>query len=83
MGEIPPEGTEARLHWLVAQAEVAYSRMYGAEFGASCTGHYSDAKEFLYDAIGLAQRLGKQEEADGLTRRLAHIKAVFRGQFSS
>ena len=61
----------------------AYARMYDAEFGTSAAAHYSDAKEFLYDAIGLAQRLGKPEEAERLSHRLAHIKAVFRSQFST
>ncbi len=77
----PPEGTEARLHWLEAQAEDAYSRMYDAGFSgaAAC---YSDAKEFFYDAIGLAMALGKLDEAERLRDRLAHVKAVFRSQFT-
>ncbi len=83
MNQNPPEGTEARLRWLEARAEEAYSRMYDAEFGAPATAHYSNAKEFLHDAIGLAQRLGRPEEADRLALRLAHIKAVFRNQLSS
>jgi hypothetical protein len=44
---------------------------------------YSDAKEALYDAIGLARRLGKVDVAARLERRLAHIKAVFRSQFTT
>jgi hypothetical protein len=83
MSDIPPEGTEARLRWLEARAEEAYSRMYDAPFGAPATALYSGAKEYLYDAITLASQLGKPGEADRLTRRLAHIKAVFRSQFSS
>lgn len=82
MTGIPSEDDETRLRWLEAQAEDAYTRMYDAGFrGAAVC--YSDAKEFLYDAIGLAQRLGKPEEADRLLHRLAHIKAVFRSQFTS
>jgi hypothetical protein len=82
MTRVPSEGSEEKLRWLEAQAEEAYARMYDAGFGgaAAC---YSDAKEFLYDAIGLAQRLGKPKEADRLSLRLAHIKAVFRSQFTS
>lgn len=82
MSELPPEGDDERLRWLEAQAEEAYDRMYDAGYhgAAAC---YSDAKEFLYDAIGLAQRLGKLDEAERLSRRLAHIKAVFRSQFTS
>ncbi|MGO8953785.1 MAG: hypothetical protein ACLPWS_00735 [Rhodomicrobium sp.] len=83
MNEIPLEGTEERLSWLEARAGEAYARMYDSEFGAPAAACYSDAKEFLYDAIGLAQRLGKPEEAERLCCRLAHIKAVFRSQFSA
>ena len=56
MTQLPSHGLE-KLRWLEAQAEVAYDRMYDAGFNgaAAC---YSDAKEFLYDAIGLARRLG-------------------------
>ncbi len=77
-----PSEDAGRLRWLEAQAEAAYDRMYDAGFNgaAAC---YSDAKEFLYDAIGLAQRLGKTDEAERLSRRLAHIKAVFRSQFTT
>jgi hypothetical protein len=81
MSDIPPEGTEDRLRWLEARAGEAYARMYDADSGTPAAAHYSDAKEFLYDAIGLAQRLGKPEEAERLSDRLAHIKAVFRSQF--
>jgi hypothetical protein len=83
MTESPLEGEDARLQWLEAKAEEAYSRMYDAQFGTPAAACYSDAKEFLYEAIGLAQRLGKPAEADRLSLRLAHIKAVFRSQFSS
>jgi len=50
--QLPSHGL-GRLRWLEAQAEVAYDLMYDAGFNgaAAC---YSDAKEFLYDAIGLA-----------------------------
>ena len=56
--------------------------MYDAGFNGAIA-CYSDAKEFLYDAIGLAQRLGKTSEVERLSGRLAHIKAVFRSQFTS
>ncbi len=82
MTEIPPEGSETRLSWLEARAEEAYSRMYNVRFGSPAAAHYSDAKEFFHDAIGLAQQLGKPETVDRLTQRLAHVKAVFRSQFS-
>ena len=41
-----------------------------------------DAKECFYDAISLANKLGLTDEAETLSKRLAHIKAVFRSQFT-
>jgi hypothetical protein len=61
-------------------AEEAYDAMYDARFGTS--GHYSDAKEFLHDAIALATRMGDAATAERLQARLAHIKAVYRSQFT-
>jgi hypothetical protein len=55
--------------------------MYEARAGSELAARYSDAKEFLHDAIGLARRLGRSDEAERLSRRLAEIKAVFRRQF--
>jgi hypothetical protein len=81
MDEAPPDGTMDRLRWLEAQAEQAYSAMYEARPGSDLAARYSDAKEFLHDAIGLAHRLGQAEEAERLTRRLMEIKTVFRRQF--
>ncbi len=80
MDEIPPDGTQARLTWLEAKAEKSYSDMYEAFSAGDATARYSDAKEFLYDAIGLARRLGMENEVQRLSERLAHIKAVFRSQ---
>jgi hypothetical protein len=81
MDEAPPDGTVNRLRWLEAQAEQAYGAMYEARGGSELAARYSDAKEFLYDAIGLAGRLGQPEEAERLSRRLDEIKAIFRRQF--
>ena len=81
MGEAPPDDTMDRLRWLEAQAEQAYSAMYEARPGSDLAARYSDAKEFLHDAIGLAHRLGQAEEAERLAQRLAEIKTVFRRQF--
>jgi hypothetical protein len=55
--------------------------MYEAQPGSELAARYSDAKEFLHDAIGLARRLGQAEEAELLSRRLVEIKTVFRRQF--
>jgi hypothetical protein len=81
MEEAPPDGTINRLRWLEAQAEQAYSAMYEAHGGSELAARYSDAKEFLYDAIGLARRLGQPGEAERLSRRLDEIKTIFRRQF--
>jgi hypothetical protein len=71
-----------RLQTLEAQAEAAYERMYHCTNSTEAAARYSDAKEALYDAIGLAGRLGKADTAGRLSARLAHIKAVFRSQFA-
>jgi hypothetical protein len=72
-----------QLHQLEALAEAAYDKMYDAHDPSGAAVCYSDAKEALYDAIGLARRLGKVDVAERLEQRLAHIKAVFRSQFST
>lgn len=71
-----------KLRQLEASAETAYAKMYDAGNPTEATARYSDAKEALADAIGLAQQLGQSELALRLEARLAHIKAVFRSQFS-
>lgn len=70
------------LAFLEAQAETAYEQMYDARLSANAAALYSDAKEALYDAIGLARALGQEATAQRLEARLAHIKAVFRSQFT-
>jgi hypothetical protein len=67
---------------LKAMGEKAYDEMYDAYPPNAATALYSDAKECYYDAIGLARRLGLEEETKALEARLAHIKAVFRNQFT-
>lgn len=80
--EIMSESDEDRLRLLMRKAEEAYSAMYDAPDPSSATARYSDAKECLHTAIGLARTLGEIDLAKQLTERLAHIKAVFRSQFS-
>lgn len=81
MDDVPADGTVERLRWLEDQAERSYSVMYEARSGSELAARYSDVKEFLYDAIGLARRLGQVDEAERLSRRLNEIKTVFRRQF--
>lgn len=76
----PPDDPEARLRWLEQQAEFAYEAMYDAPTDLSAAGSYSNAKEFLHDAIALARRLGDSATAERLSERLTEIKAVYRSQ---
>jgi hypothetical protein len=65
-----------------ALGEKAYDQLYDARSSSSASAFYSDAKESFYDAISLARELGLSEQAERLSHRLEHIKAVFRSQFS-
>jgi hypothetical protein len=73
---------EERLRFLEAYAERAYSDMYDAGNPSGATACYSEAKESLYTAIGIARALGKDDAVERLSARLAHVKAVFRSQFT-
>ncbi len=73
---------QERLDDFEAQAELAYAKMYDSTNPTAAAARYSDAKEALHDAIGLARRLGKADLASRLDARLAHIKAVFRSQLA-
>jgi hypothetical protein len=69
-----------RLRQLTALGEKYYDQMY--ESGQGARHCYSNAKDAFYDAISLANELGMKEDADRLSKRLDHIKAVFRSQFT-
>jgi prophage antirepressor-like protein len=71
----------AELARLRAQAEKAYDDMYEAHDQRAIDTCYRDAKEWLFDAIGLAHRLGLATEEKTLTDHLDHIKAVYHHQF--
>jgi len=71
-----------RLAFFERQAEEAYGRMYDAVSASDVAARYSDAKEALYSAISIAQRLADEDATKRLEARLAAIKAVFRSQFS-
>lgn len=74
------ELNRSRLRQIVVLGEKYYDQMYESRRGAnSC---YSNAKDAYYGAIGLANELGMKEEAEALSKRLDHIKAVFRSQFT-
>ena len=71
----------SRIEALEAAAEAAYAAMYDAPTASSATARYSDAKENLHDAIGLARQSGFAEIETRLRARLEEIKIVFRTQF--
>jgi hypothetical protein len=73
---------ETHLHRLEAVAEAAYDEMYDAGSPSGAAAFYSEAKDALTDAITLARKLGRAEDVARLEKRLAHIKAVFRSQFT-
>lgn len=71
----PHEG----LRELERQGEAYYDAMYDAR---NPTVDYASAKDAFRDAIALAHQLGETKIVERLEARLAHIKAVFRSQFS-
>ena len=81
-GDLVRKAELDRLEHLKALGEKAYDDMYEAHSSSGATACYSDAKECYCDAIGLARRLGLDDEVEALRQRLAHIKAVFRSQFA-
>ena len=68
-----------QLRELERLAEAHYDAMYETRYP---TAEYADAKDAFSDAIALARRLGETKIVERLEARLAHIKAVFRSQFS-
>ncbi len=62
-----------------ALAEKAYDEMYETRFP---TGLFSDVKDFFALAIGAAERAGRPDEVERLTRRLDHCRQVYRKHFS-
>jgi hypothetical protein len=56
-----------------------YDAMYDTRYPA---GEYANAKDAFGDAIVLARALGETEIEKRLEARLAHIKAVYRSQFT-
>jgi negative regulator of genetic competence, sporulation and motility len=71
-----------QLEELKAEGEKNYDNLYETHSDYDATVCYSGAKEAFHDAIALARRLGLDDEAETLYKRLKHIKAVFRSQFS-
>ena len=71
-----------QIEFFEIEAEKAYQLMSDASSSSDATARYSDAKEALFSAIGLARACGDETCANRLAFRLDEIKAVFRSQFS-
>jgi hypothetical protein len=69
------------LDWLQARAEEAIERMHDAPNNTAAAGAFSEAKDYLGDALGLAERLHWHDASAWLQARLTQVKAVFRSQF--
>ncbi|MDE2183262.1 MAG: hypothetical protein KGJ78_09595 [Alphaproteobacteria bacterium] len=81
MDDAAREAGLKNLAYFKAQGEKAYDDMYEAHSFGSARVCYSDAKDYLAQAITLANELGLTDEAAALDKRLQHIKAVFQHQF--
>jgi len=71
-----------RLNECIRRGEDAYDQHYDPRTHTHPAGHYGEAKDSFGEAIALASELGLDEQAQMLSDRLQHIKAVFRSQFS-
>ncbi len=72
----------AALKRLVRMAEKAYDDLYEAHSQHEVNSCYRDAKDYIDDAIALADQLGLANEAEQLRARRQHIKGVYRSQFA-
>jgi len=71
-----------RMRELEALAEGAYDAMYDTHDRSGAAACYSDAKDFFREAIAVARSIGAADDVARLEARLAHVKAVFRSQFT-
>ncbi|MFY9853320.1 MAG: hypothetical protein WAK26_05530 [Terracidiphilus sp.] len=63
-------------------AKKAYDGMNDAHTFRDANFGYQNAKDYFYTAIRHAESLGLPEDAETLRKRLEHVKAVFRSQFT-
>ena len=82
MTERERQGKLERLDRCIKLGEDSYDQLYEPRTHTNPAGHYCDAKDFFSEAVGLASELGLNDQAQALSERLAHIKAVYRSQFS-
>jgi hypothetical protein len=74
----PRSSGRAALDEWERRAEQAYSEMYEARRAKE---PYEDACLAFARAVEVARRLGLDQEAERLTRRLDHVRAVYNSQF--
>jgi 7,8-dihydro-6-hydroxymethylpterin-pyrophosphokinase len=74
-----PDRSELARH--EALAEAAYSAMYETPPLGRVKDSFEDACMHFQCAIEEAQRLGLAEDAARLSKRLAHVRAVYNSQF--
>ena len=73
MAEEPPHKRLERL------GEQAYDELYDTRYPTGC---WSDIKDYFVAAIAAAEEVGLGDEAERLRPRLAHIRNVYRHQFT-
>ena len=76
------EEVRKRIHALESYAEKACEEMYEARSPAGAGGYFSEVKEVLNRAIGLARENGLEAEAERLGQRLEQIRQVYESQLS-
>ena len=74
----PQSSGRAALDEWERRAEQAYSEMYEARRAKE---PYEDACLAFARAVEAARRLGLDQEAERLTRRLDHVRTVYNSQF--
>jgi hypothetical protein len=68
------------LNTLKARAEEIYDDMYEASRPSAAGAYFSEIKEILYEAIHLARKMGLDDEATNIGKRLEHIRSVYESQ---
>lgn len=80
MGEGATPADAAEMARFEALGEAAYERMYDAR-GYEVKACFEDAREYLGEAMRIAEALGRLEDQARLAARREHIRAVYNSQF--
>ena len=68
------------LNRLKARAEEIYDEMFEVSRPTAAGAYFSEVKEILFEAIELAKRIGLENEAINIRKRLEHIRRVYESQ---